>query len=287
MCHAGRAGSRPRPASSRPKSRRFAAVGLETRLRAQSWPFGPIHLLAPHEKRLPPSRGKLSSEARLMRVPTGVMRLSSAPSSGPAGHLPPRGKVWSARPTKGLPPCGGGGAAAGGDGGGAGCQVGRIAPPQSRFARQHPYPPFGLWPSPPDRGSRPPSYMVCFRGARRPRRAHNNRRVQEAASYKVCVIRRGRCPHRPAGGHMEPPLRRRKLHIVRFRLAAKAPSFRCSSFPHRTRGCRRWASAGAPHIWPFPPVGADLCVRPPVLGAHCAPIMASPFQGEAVSRKAD
>ena len=45
---AWRAGSRPRPASSRPKSRRFAAVGLETRLRAQSWPFGPIHLLAPY-----------------------------------------------------------------------------------------------------------------------------------------------------------------------------------------------------------------------------------------------
>ena len=42
-------------------------------------------------------------------------------------------------------------------------------------------------------------------------------------------------------------LRRRKLHIVRFRLAAKARSFRCSSSPHRTRGCRRWASAGS-HI---------------------------------------
>ena len=35
----------------------------------------------PTQKRLPPSRGKLSSEARLMRVPTGVMRLTSAPSS--------------------------------------------------------------------------------------------------------------------------------------------------------------------------------------------------------------
>ena len=80
------------------------------------------------QKRLPPFRGKLSSKARLMRVPTGVMPLSSAPSSGPSGH---------------LPPCGG----------------------------------------------------------------------------KAC------------GASRRPPLRRRKLHIVRFRLAAKARSFRCSSLP--------------------------------------------------------
>ena len=160
-----------------------------------SWPFGPIHLLAPYAKRLPPSRGKLSSEARLMRVPTGVMRLSSAPSSGPAGHLPPRGKVRRG-PQKASPPCGGGGAAAGGDGGGLAVRL-EQSPPSVSLRSTASLPPFGLWPSPPDRGSRPPSYMVCFRGARRPRRAHNNRRVQEAASYKVCVIRRGRCPHRP------------------------------------------------------------------------------------------
>ena len=38
----------PRPASSRPKSRRCAAVGLEMHLRVRSRPVGPIHLLAPH-----------------------------------------------------------------------------------------------------------------------------------------------------------------------------------------------------------------------------------------------
>ena len=43
-----RAGSWPRPASSRPKSRRCAAVGLEMHLRVRSRPVGPIHLLAPH-----------------------------------------------------------------------------------------------------------------------------------------------------------------------------------------------------------------------------------------------
>ena len=32
------------------------------------------------------------------------------------------------------------------------------------------------------------------------------RRVREAALYMACTIRRGRCPHRPAGGHMGPPL---------------------------------------------------------------------------------
>ena len=71
---------------------------------------------APHAKRLPPSRGKLSSEARLMRVPTGVMRLTSAPSSGPSGHLPPCGgegkgrRVQEAAPTMYLvcPSCRGG-----------------------------------------------------------------------------------------------------------------------------------------------------------------------------------
>ena len=52
---------------------------------------------------------------------------------------------------------------------------------------------------------------------------------------------------------MGPPLRRRKLHISRFRLTAKARSFRCSSSPHRTRGYRRWASAGTPS-W-LPPRG--------------------------------
>ena len=98
---------------------------------------------APHAKRLPPSRGKLSSEARLMRVPTGVMRLTSAPSSGPSGH---------------LPPCGG----------------------------------------------------------------------------KAC------------GASRRPPLRRRKLHIPRFRLAAKARSFRCSSSPHATRFA---GLARGPHIF--------------------------------------
>ena len=48
------------------------------------------------------------------------------------------------------------------------------------------------------------------------------------------------------GARCAPLHRRRKLHIPRFRLAAKAHSFRCSDSPHRTRGCRRWASAGAP-----------------------------------------
>ena len=70
-----------------------------------------------------------------MRVPTGVTPLSSAPSSGPSGHLPPcggkacgrpkadppisfvapddsagarAGRAGSSRPTKGRPPCGGG-----------------------------------------------------------------------------------------------------------------------------------------------------------------------------------
>ena len=37
-------GAHPRVASSRPKSRRFAAVGLEMRLRARSCPCGAIHL---------------------------------------------------------------------------------------------------------------------------------------------------------------------------------------------------------------------------------------------------
>ena len=53
----------------------------------------------PTQKRLPPSRGKLSSEARLMRVPTGVMLLTSSPSSGPSGHLPPCGGKAKGRPS--------------------------------------------------------------------------------------------------------------------------------------------------------------------------------------------
>ena len=32
-------------------------------------------------------------------------------------------------------------------------------------------------------------------------------RVRDAPPYMVCALRRGRCPHRPAGGHMGPPLR--------------------------------------------------------------------------------
>ena len=121
----GRAGSRPRPASSRPKSRRFAAVGLETRLRAQSWPFGPIHLLAPYtgvrclarpliRPCRPPSPlwgegfagGHMGPPLRKFR-PVAARRggpacppktnRSVAPSSGPVGHLPPRGKVKGRR----------------------------------------------------------------------------------------------------------------------------------------------------------------------------------------------
>ena len=42
--------------------------------------------------------------------------------------------------------------------------------------------------------------------------------------------------------------RRRKLQILRFAAGGKAHSFRCGSFPHRTRGRRRWASAGAPEV---------------------------------------
>ena len=125
----GRAGSRPRPASSRPKSRRFAAVGLETRLRAQSWPFGPIHLLAPHAKRLPPSRGKLSAD-----------RLTDEGNHGGAG---------------------------------------RSFPPPPHPALRATFPPVG--------------------GRQRTRRL--------GAPYMVRTTRRGRCPHRPAGGHMGPPLR--------------------------------------------------------------------------------
>ena len=55
---------------------------------------------------------------------------------------------------------------------------------------------------------------------------------------------------------------------------------------------------GVPHADGALSVGADLRVRPPVLGAHIGaplhgggsklpPYMASPSQGEAVSRKAD
>ena len=55
----------PRPASSRPKSRRFAAVGLEMRLRARSCPCGAIHLLAPYKG-----------------------------AKTKWGHLPPRGKAF-------------------------------------------------------------------------------------------------------------------------------------------------------------------------------------------------
>ena len=43
----GAAGAHPRAASSRPNSRRFAAVGLEMRLRARSCTFGAIHLQPP------------------------------------------------------------------------------------------------------------------------------------------------------------------------------------------------------------------------------------------------
>ena len=49
-----------------------------------------------------------------------------------------------------------------------------------------------------------------------------------------------------AGGHIGPPLCRRKLHIPRFRLAAKARSFRCSSSPHATRFA---GLARGPHIF--------------------------------------
>ena len=48
-------------------------------------------VVAPHAKRLPPARGKLSSEARLMRVPTGVTPLSSAPLIRPFG---PPSPLW-------------------------------------------------------------------------------------------------------------------------------------------------------------------------------------------------
>ena len=113
----GRAGSRPRPASSRPKSRRFAAVGLETRLRAQSWPFGPIHLLAPHAKRLPPSRGKLSADRLTDEGNHGGAGRSFPPPPHPAlrATFPPGGRYGasgrprpssSQAPYRSLPPVG-------------------------------------------------------------------------------------------------------------------------------------------------------------------------------------
>ena len=169
----GRAGSRPRPASSRPKSRRFAAVGLETRLRAQSWPFGPIHLLAPHAKRLPPSRGKLSAD-----------RLTDEGNHGGAG---------------------------------------RSFPPPPHPALRATFPPVG--------------------GRQRTRRL--------GAPYMVRTTRRGRwslpllsrfARHFPLTGGIGP-------------IGPRAATW---GRPYKKSG-------------PFLPVGADLCVRPPLLGAQCAP----------------
>ena len=86
------------------------------------------------------------------------------------------------------------------------------------------------------------------------------------------------CGGKACGASRRPPLRRRKLHtpqgglswpfgpihlLVRFRLAAKAPSFRCSDSPHATRFA---GLARGPHIFSLqtgrrPPVGAHI-VRP-------------------------
>ena len=60
-------------------------------------------VVAPHEKRLPPSRGKLSSEARLMRVPTGMMYLSSPPHPALRATFPPVGGRLCGRPHGAAP----------------------------------------------------------------------------------------------------------------------------------------------------------------------------------------
>ena len=113
------------------------------------------------------------------------------------------------------------------------------------------------------------------------------RRVQEAAPYGGAYFRRGRCPHRPAGGHMGPPLRRRKLHtpqgglswpfgpihlLVRFRLTAKARSFRCSSSPHATRfaGLARGPHNSSP-LGGGRPHGAAPTKGFPLEGGSCQP----------------
>ena len=80
------------------------------------------------------------------------------------------------------------------------------------------------------------------------------RRVREAAPYMVCVIRRGRCPHRPAGGHTGPPLRKFRTVVVRRGGPACPPSR--SGRTHRCAPTRITnALHGAYSVGPDDPAG--------------------------------
>ena len=89
------AGAWPRLASSRPKSRRFAAVGLEMRLRARSCPCGAIHLQPP------PYRFPTNFPGLGRGGPGGVRAKKSPSSVWPSGQPPSpwkgeglSGRVW-------------------------------------------------------------------------------------------------------------------------------------------------------------------------------------------------
>ena len=98
---------------------------------------------------------------------------------------------------------------------------------------------------------------------------------------QAVVVRRGRCPHRPAGGHIGPPLRiltdgadgRERLirHGLRpCHLPLKGKALWAHAVRPYMAARDRAATWGHPYenFGPLLPVGADLRVRPSVLGAH-------------------
>ena len=146
-------------------------------------------------------------------------------------------------------------------------------------------------------------------------RARGGPAAGAAPILRVCVVRRGRCPHRPepaarpggralhgayfrrgapcapAGGHMGPPLRiltngaDGRGHLIRHGLrpchlplkgnagtagASPRPTWSTSFVGADVPIGPQAATWGRPYenSGPLSPVGADLRVRPPVLGAH-------------------
>ena len=130
-----------------------------------------------------------------------------APSSGPSGHLPPCGGkakggasrrpplrcIWSLHPVgadlcvRPGPPCERG-----------------LSPPQG-----------GDWGIPLTGNALyvVPSSVTASGRATFPPGGRLGRRGQ-APALRVCVARRGRCPHRPAGGHIGPPLQKFRSVVI-------------------------------------------------------------------------
>ena len=91
-------------------------------------------------------------------------------------------------------------------------------------------------------GSSPLAASLCGSGA-------EGHRGPPLRRYRAAVVRRGRCPSSARGRPKAAPSSSQAPYPS-LPPAAKAHSFRCSDSPHRTRGCRRWASAGAPSWLP-------------------------------------